>query len=252
MKWDQQRPAKAAAERCQGRPRHPPRRGSVCSFLEDPPAGVQCRARPGGLRGGFPNPAKLICMGFAKNGLPCSRQARRPPRTPATRQERTGAFAPRRGTSAHLFFSAQGPLRRPLLRSPFSHIPPGRGAVPRTARRARRWISQSRETHLYAFCGKMGSRAHDRAEWPGGPSRPGGTPKHSPQGPCIAAGRGASAPSDLPYTYPTPPGRPTLYRPPPSRPTLHRPALHRPTLHAPQAACRLYRYAMAPEKEGYK
>ena len=33
-----------------------------------------------------------------------------------------------------------------------SHIPTGRGAVVRTARRALGWISQSRKTHLYGIC----------------------------------------------------------------------------------------------------
>jgi hypothetical protein len=35
-----------------------------------------------------------------------------------------------------------------------SRIPTGRGAVPRTARRALGWISQSRKTHLYGICKK--------------------------------------------------------------------------------------------------
>jgi hypothetical protein len=39
------------------------------SFLIYPPTGAQRPARPGGLLGGFPDPAKLICIGFAKNGL---------------------------------------------------------------------------------------------------------------------------------------------------------------------------------------
>ena len=39
------------------------------SFLIYPPTGAQRPARHGGLLGGFPDPAKLICIGFAKNGL---------------------------------------------------------------------------------------------------------------------------------------------------------------------------------------
>ena len=62
----------AACEGCRGEvPRLcldiPPT--GVCSFLIYPPAGAQWVPRPGGLLGGFANPAKLICMGFAKNRL---------------------------------------------------------------------------------------------------------------------------------------------------------------------------------------
>ena len=42
------------------------------SLLIYPPTGSQWRPRAGGLWGGFPSPAKLICMAFAKNGLASS------------------------------------------------------------------------------------------------------------------------------------------------------------------------------------
>jgi len=45
-------------------PRHPPHRSLFCSLLIYPPAGVQWGARPGGLLGGFPNPAKPNLYGF--------------------------------------------------------------------------------------------------------------------------------------------------------------------------------------------
>jgi hypothetical protein len=100
-----------------------------------------------------------------------------------------------------------------------------------------------------------------------GPRGLGGTPQLPPQRPCIAVGRGATAPSDLPYTYPTP----TLHLPY----TYPTPALHLPYAGLPyaglpyaglpyaglpyaglpytsQAAYRLYRYAMDPGKGGYK
>ena len=51
-------------------------RCSARSFLIYPPTGAQWPARPGGLWGGFPNPAKLICMGFAKNGLASSQKCK--------------------------------------------------------------------------------------------------------------------------------------------------------------------------------
>jgi hypothetical protein len=73
MKRDQQRPAKAAAERCQGACLDIPPAGACDSLsLTYPPAWVQWLARAGGLWGGFPDPAKLNCAGFAKNGLASS------------------------------------------------------------------------------------------------------------------------------------------------------------------------------------
>jgi hypothetical protein len=50
----------------------PPSRRSAPSLLIYPPTGSQWRPRAGGLWGGFPDPAKLVCMAFAKNGLASS------------------------------------------------------------------------------------------------------------------------------------------------------------------------------------
>jgi hypothetical protein len=54
----------------------------ACSFLIYPPTRAQWAARPGGLWGGFPNPAKLICMGFARNRLASSHTAKMAGRAP--------------------------------------------------------------------------------------------------------------------------------------------------------------------------
>jgi hypothetical protein len=81
MKWDQQRPAKAAVERCRVASTSPPQ-GLSSLFLIYPPTGAQWRARPGGLWGGFPDPAKLVCMGFAKNGLASPQQPEEPGAAP--------------------------------------------------------------------------------------------------------------------------------------------------------------------------
>jgi hypothetical protein len=45
------------------------------------PTRAQCHARAGGLLGEFLNPAKLICMGFAKNRLAATRPQERPARS---------------------------------------------------------------------------------------------------------------------------------------------------------------------------
>jgi hypothetical protein len=58
---------------------------SGCSLLIYPPTRAQCLARAGGLGGGFLDPAKLVCMGFAKNG-PAGSQ-------PRTKVQRTAAEA---------------------------------------------------------------------------------------------------------------------------------------------------------------
>jgi hypothetical protein len=86
MKWDQQRPAKAAVERCQGFFKALdilPTGACFFSLLTYPPTRAQWGARAGGLWGGFPNPAKLICMGFAKNGLASSQPRGTAGRAPA-------------------------------------------------------------------------------------------------------------------------------------------------------------------------
>ena len=64
---------------------------SGCSLLIYPPTRAQCLARAGGLWGGFLNPAKLICMRFAKNGLAGP--------SPRTKVQRAAAQAPGGRTS---------------------------------------------------------------------------------------------------------------------------------------------------------
>src|SRR5581483_1296770 len=81
----------------------------ACSFLIYPPTRAQGAARPGGLWGGFPDPAKPICMGFAKNRLASSHAAEMAGRAPA-------AYA-----------------RRPHARGRASAPPWERGAAPQPA-----------------------------------------------------------------------------------------------------------------------
>jgi hypothetical protein len=60
-----------------------PNRCSALSFLIYPPTGAQWRARPGGLWGGFPNPAKLDWYGLPLKMGSRARMARgRPARRP--------------------------------------------------------------------------------------------------------------------------------------------------------------------------
>jgi len=68
-------------------------RCSARSFLIYPPAGAQWPPRPGGLLGGFPNPAKLICMGFAKNRLASSHTWRWRGRSPRAWESARGHAA---------------------------------------------------------------------------------------------------------------------------------------------------------------
>lgn len=122
------------------------------SFLIYPPTGAQRPARPGGLLGGFPDPAKLICIGFAKNGLASPK-----PRRWAGRAPGAAAYVSR-GAPSDLPCTSQAaypmptqtacttpaaflaPSRPTLYRPPTSHppsqpaypIPPGR--LPYTAR----------------------------------------------------------------------------------------------------------------------
>ena len=71
-----------------------PRRRPARPLLIYPPAGAQWSPRPGGLSGGFPNPAKLIWVRSAKNGLASSRaremQRGAPGPWPDTRRPRAG------------------------------------------------------------------------------------------------------------------------------------------------------------------
>jgi hypothetical protein len=118
------------------------------SLLIYPPTGAQWGARAGGLWGGFPNPAKLICMGFAKNGLASSRNHTDVRREPVEeRGAAQDAAAAVEANRYHQYLCLPQPLRCLLP----SHIPTDRGAVACTGRRALAWISQSRKTHSHGF-----------------------------------------------------------------------------------------------------
>lgn len=145
----------AACEGCRGEvPRASesrldiPPTGAWDSLLIYPPTVVQPRARPGGLWGGFPNPAKLICMGFAKNGLASSRHQKGAPRGLRGAEAGREPRAARNPTSTPVL---PFPRPQPLLCLLLSHIPTDRGAAARRARRALGWISRSRETRLYGY-----------------------------------------------------------------------------------------------------
>jgi hypothetical protein len=145
----------AACEGCRGEvPRASesrldiPPTGAWDSLLIYPPTVVQPRARPGGLWGGFPDPAKLICMGFAKNGLASSRHQEGAPRGLRGAEAGREPHAARNPTSTPVL---PFPRPQPLLCLLLSHIPTDRGAAARTARRALGWISRSRKTLLYGF-----------------------------------------------------------------------------------------------------
>jgi hypothetical protein len=199
MKRDQQRPAKAAAERCQGACLDIPPAGACDSLsLTYPPAWVQWLARAGGLWGGFPDPAKLNCAGFAKNGLASSRPHIR---TTTHREMGSAHHQPPRPSNAH---------PRPPWLPPFSHThrpgcsgshgPAGCGADFRIPQNSIVRVSQ-----------KMGSRARQGAAS------------------LCCAGRWLTAaqvarrgflplPTDLPCTSSR---TPTAYQPHTNPPTLH-------------------------------
>ena len=113
----------------------PPAGASACSLLIYPPAGAQWGARPGGLSGGFPNPAKLILVRFAKNGLASMQASNLAPRNPRrVRDASSAAPGPRNqpvyrpcGMPILLF---PGPRRRPA-RSLLIYPPAGAQWSPR-------------------------------------------------------------------------------------------------------------------------
>jgi hypothetical protein len=131
-----------------------------------------------------------------------------------------------RDQPVYQYCCSQAPAAALLLPS---HIPTGRGAVFRTARRAEGWISQSRKTHLGAFCKKW---ARELAR-PGNAARGGPGHGQAPAGP----GQGG-----LPCTvYPVPPAIPPSRLPctahPPTKPsTLYRPGAYQPVYPAPPAS----------------
>jgi hypothetical protein len=116
-------------------PRHPPRRSFCFSLLIYPPAGAQWGARPGGLSGGFPNPAKLILVRFAKNGLASMQASHFVPRNPRRVQDASSAAPGPRNQPVYrpcgipiLLFP--GPRRRPA-RSLLIYPPAGAQWSPR-------------------------------------------------------------------------------------------------------------------------
>jgi len=101
-------------------------RCSARSFLIYPPAGAQWPPRPGGLLGGFPNPAKLICMGFAKNRLASSHTRRWRGRSPRAWESARGHAAAVQRRPGRWASSPSGlPYTYPTPRSkaPALHLP---------------------------------------------------------------------------------------------------------------------------------
>jgi len=135
MKWDQQRPAKAAVERCQGCLRlstSPPQEFlSPFSYTHRP--GRSGAHGPAGSGVDFPIPQNSFCMGFAKNGL-ASSQPPLWPREPIEERWASHSSAGCRGKQPVL--SILLPTARPPLCLLPSHIPTDQGAVSGTARRA--------------------------------------------------------------------------------------------------------------------
>lgn len=197
MKWDQQRPAKAAVERCRALLDIPPTGAVDSLFLIYPPTGAQWRARPGGLWGGFPNPAKLVCTGSAKNRLASSQPHRNVPRT---RRDAARPSQPHPHPGEPVFKRPLLPSR-PLLCLLFSHIPTDGGAVALVARRALGCISQPRKTPLYGVPLKIVSRARTHAEGAAGRPRPGAEARMTRRG-LVGAHRPPypAPPNHLPYT----------------------------------------------------
>ena len=154
MKWDCQLPAKAAVERCRGCASTSPPQGLLTFPLIYPPTSAQGRARASGQRGGFLNPAKLICMGFAKNGLTsslASRRAHPPSRRVAGQSAAQAHPGPPAAPAAPAALAAPPSYtHRPLRRA--AHGVAGRGADFSIPQNSFVWVSL-----------KMGSRAGSRA-----------------------------------------------------------------------------------------
>ena len=162
MKWDQQRPAKAAAERCPGSastsppqellllPSHiPTGRGAV---------GRTARRAEWWISQSRKTHFGAFCKKWAREHAGEPFRATEPAESAGCQQCRAGAPEPA-GIPA-LRYTHTVVSRPPSPPCPLpSHIPTGRGAVVATARRAGGWISQSRKTHLGAFC-KKGAREH--------------------------------------------------------------------------------------------
>jgi hypothetical protein len=205
MKWDRKRPAKAAVERCQVRTRQPPHRALGSLFLIYPPTRAQWGARPGGLWGGFPSPAKLICMGFARNRLASSHATHIARRNRPRRRPEPANAAPGSEPAQHVQCGAAS-CPAACLACSFLIYPPTRaqwaarpgglwGGFPSPAKLICMGFARNRLASSHTA--KMAGRAP--AAWPNSRT-PAEGPRHHPGG-----ARG-------------PPSRPTLY---PNRPTLH-------------------------------
>jgi hypothetical protein len=197
-----QRPAKAAAERCLGEPRQPPRRSFLFLLSYTHRPGRSGAHGPAGSGVDFPIPQNSICMRFAKNGLASSR----PPKGP---QPHAPAPPDRPGLCGPAGSAALAALPACLLPS---RIPTGQGAVARAARRALGWTSRSRKTRFVCVLQKRGSRARAPAGEPGGPQGPRTAAPPASRGPVSPARptlepRPAHprAPRHMPATYPAPP-----------------------------------------------
>ena len=225
MKWDQERPAKAAVERCRVCLDSPPTGDFGFSFLIYPPTRAQWRARAGGLRGGFPNPAKLICMGFAKNGLASSQPHKGAAPHPA---QRARGLQRATGSLEALALCAAAP-RPPAFALPslfsYTHRPRSSGAYEPAGWGVDFPVPPSQFVWVSL---KMGSRARTPERRAVGHQRPGREPPTQAAPPTLYPRRTYPIlPGHLPYT----PGAPTLYLPArlpagppptcPSTPTLH-------------------------------
>jgi hypothetical protein len=117
-----------------------PSRCSACSLLIYPPTGAQWPARAGGLRGGFLNPAKLLCMGFAKNGLASSQPRGTAGRAPAALP--TAARRPEHARRASPGPCGGAPSGLPYTWSPQRAYPIPQPAYPIPPNRPTPYLSQ--------------------------------------------------------------------------------------------------------------
>ena len=218
-------------ERCQGCASTSPPQELVCSFLIYPPAGAQWGARPGWLWGGFPDPEKLICMGFAKNRLASSQQRKRAPRS----LRGVGSLAGRRPQPGnHPVYqyccsqagrcSARSLLIYPPAGAQWSARPGGlRGGFP-----------NAEYLNRIAFA-KNGLASPRQRARPGGASAAWPSTRVARGSGAAGAGRRAPTPTGLPHTWASQPAYPIPSAQacrPASLPYTHGPA-HQPAYPAP-------------------
>jgi hypothetical protein len=198
-----QRPAKAAAERCLGEPRQPPRR-SFLFLLSHIPTGQGAVGRTARRALGWISQSRKTRFVCVLQKMGSRARARQRGRSRTRRRHRTDRA------------SADRLARLPLAALPAcllpSRIPTGQGAVARAARRALGWTSRSRKTRFVCVLQKRGSRARAPAGEPGGPQGPRTAAPPASRGPVSPARptlepRPAHprAPRHMPATYPAPP-----------------------------------------------